>query len=572
MRNKKPYIEVKTPTRSCWEGWNKIAEALNAKIKSLHTRKIIITVECYQGTYEEINLRELKKRLPVNATCTSRDAFKNEEEIIRQCEEGLARVPFGAKTATYDIEEYFDPNKLHALRQNIEFIEEGVVLIFGVGASKICTPDILIYADMSRWEVMQRFKRNDVPNIGVSNSTAPFDVQYRWSYFIDWKICDKLKKQLLGQCDYFLETNNWEKPKLATGDVIRETINLAARQPFFTAPFYDPELWESNKQSKSKKDEEFSWVFNCVAEENNVLFKINDCLVEVPSINLIYAVPQMLLGERVYRNFGSELPIRLIFLDSLGGTQEKLHAYPGIDFLKDNFGFYYTQCEVFYVMDTEPGARLRLGFKNNMDAKQFQELTDKDHHIKKSAADKFLNTIKLHRHDHISIPVGTVHSSGNHAMILKVSSAPEIFSLNLPEDILTQETSGHKPVYDINEVKKLLSSAVSEAQIESTYYNQHRVETENDGWREEVLNQQNDQLQVSRVRFRGKLTQKTNGSIQVLNLIEGEEAVITSPEDRFDPFLVQFAESFVIPALVDEYTITPKVEKEREYVILKITV
>lgn len=568
MRNKKPYIEVQSPSRACWEGWNKIADILNAKIKSLHTRKIIITVECYQGTYEDINLRELKKRIPVNATCTSKDVFKNEEEIIRQCENDLFNMPFSVKTSANDIEEYFDPNKLAALRQNIEFIEEGVILIFGVGASKICTPDILIYADMSRWEILQRFKRNNVSNIGVTNNNSPFDVQYRWSYFIDWKICDKLKKQLIGQCDYFLETNNWEKPKLATGDVIREAINQTTTQPFFTAPFYDPELWENNTRAVEQKEDEFSWVFNCVAEENNVLFKINDCLIEIPSINIIYMAPKKLLGEAVYNHFGPELPIRMVFIDNLDGAQENLCAYPGIDFLKDNFGLYHNPYETFYVMDTTPGAKLRLGFKKEMTKESLQELLNKNNSISKVGLDKLLNTIDLKKHDYLNIPAGIVHSHGNNTMILKVSSAPDIFSFKIPEDIIEtgNEASIATPFND--EISKLLSTAISEEEVNQNYYKQVASVDAKD---EEVLNQKNDQLNIKRVWFKDKLHQVTNGYIQVLNLIEGEEAIIESPDAKFEPFVVHFAESFIIPAAITEYTITPNT-KNKEYAILKISI
>ncbi|ELR72141.1 mannose-6-phosphate isomerase-like protein [Fulvivirga imtechensis AK7] len=565
MRNKKPYIEVQSQSRSCWEGWNKIADALNSKIKSLRSRKIIITVECYQGTYEDINLRELKKRLPVNATCTSRDVFKDEDEITRQCTKDLSRMPFSASASTHDIEEYFDQNKLQALRQNIEFIEEGIVLIFGVGASKICIPDILVYADMSRWEILQRFKRHDVSNIGVSNSQAAFEQQYRWSYFIDWKICDKIKKQLLSQCDYYLETNNWEKPKLASGEIIREAILQATTQPFFTAPFYDPELWD--QRAAEPREEEFSWVFNCVAEENNVLFKISECLIEVPSINVIYAAPKKLLGETVYNHFGSELPIRMVFIDTLDGTQEKLFACPGIDYLKDNFGFYLSQCETFYVMDTTAEAKLRMGFKKSIIPEDLKSLLNKDNTISKVALDKLLNSILLKRHDHINIPAGIAHSHGNNSMILKISAAPEIFTFKLPDDLLELDESS-RSLYS-EEVKKLTSNILSSGDIDSRYYNQATPLTT--AYREEILNQKGDLLNIKRMWFEEPILQKTNNCVQVLNLIEGEEAIVESPDGQFEPFIVHFAESFIIPAGISEYTIRPS-KKNKAYGVLKISI
>lgn len=46
-------------------------------------------------------------------------------------------------------------------------------------------------------------------------------------------------------------------------------------------------------------------------------------------------------------------------------------------------------------------------------------------------------------------------------------------------------------------------------------------------------------------------------AVNVLNLIEGEEAIVTSPENLFAPFVVHYAETFIIPENIKEYTIAP---------------
>jgi hypothetical protein len=43
----------------------------------------------------------------------------------------------------------------------------------------------------------------------------------------------------------------------------------------------------------------------------------------------------------------------------------------------------------------------------------------------------------------------------------------------------------------------------------------------------------------------------------VLNLIEGEEALIESPDGTFEPYIVHYAETFIVPAAVGAYTIRP---------------
>ena len=43
----------------------------------------------------------------------------------------------------------------------------------------------------------------------------------------------------------------------------------------------------------------------------------------------------------------------------------------------------------------------------------------------------------------------------------------------------------------------------------------------------------------------------------MLNLVEGDEARVDSPSGAFEPFVVHYAETFIIPAAVGEYRITP---------------
>ena len=42
-----------------------------------------------------------------------------------------------------------------------------------------------------------------------------------------------------------------------------------------------------------------------------------------------------------------------------------------------------------------------------------------------------------------------------------------------------------------------------------------------------------------------------------LNLVEGDEAIVESPTGAFEPFVVHYAETFIVPAAVGPYTIRP---------------
>ena len=47
------------------------------------------------------------------------------------------------------------------------------------------------------------------------------------------------------------------------------------------------------------------------------------------------------------------------------------------------------------------------------------------------------------------------------------------------------------------------------------------------------------------------------GGVQVLNLVAGAEAIVESPAGAFEPFVIHYAETFIVPAGVGPYTIRP---------------
>ena len=60
----------------------------------------------------------------------------------------------------------------------------------------VANPDILIYADMPRWEIQQRMRKSSVMGMGVDNHQEPFRYSLR-GYFIDWPALDNYKRESL---------------------------------------------------------------------------------------------------------------------------------------------------------------------------------------------------------------------------------------------------------------------------------------------------------------------------------------------------------------------------------------
>jgi hypothetical protein len=81
-------------------------------------------------------------------------------------------------------------------------------VIYGCGASLLCqNPDLLVFADMARWEIQLRMRRHLVDNLGARNKNIDWMLLYKQAFFVDWRVCDRLKKRLFNRWDFLLDTN-----------------------------------------------------------------------------------------------------------------------------------------------------------------------------------------------------------------------------------------------------------------------------------------------------------------------------------------------------------------------------
>ena len=64
-------------------------------------------------------------------------------------------------------------------------------------------------------------------------------------------------------------------------------------------------------------------------------------------------------------------------------------------------------------------------------------------------------------------------------------------------------------------------------------------------------------IETRRHWFTEPVAHDTCGGVNVLNLVEGEEATVESPTGAFAPFTVHYAETFIVPAAVGKYVVRP---------------
>lgn len=545
-----------------WQGWNAIRQEINNRstVAAGKTRCVIV-VECYQGVHHEELWSELKA-LNVGHAFNTSAIFKTVDEVKQMTYPYITDDRLFGFRANFSMADLLDAQKLQNLRDELAGLS-GVVLVYGHGAAVVAPDaDLLIYADMPRWEIQMRSRKHEVCGLGVDNYAEAPSYHYKRGYFVDWNVCDKLKKQLLPVAALWLDTTLAGQPKMITGDTLRKGLEKTAHQPFRVVPFFDPAPWGGHWMKDvcdlDRSVDNYGWCFDCVPEENSLYFKVQDVLFEMPSNNLVFFKTRDLLGGPVEARFGQDFPIRFDFLDTIGGGNLSLQVHPTTQYIRDTFGIYYTQDESYYLLDAEEGATVYLGLKTDVNSKEMIDaLNESQETGKPFDAEKYVNRWPAKKHDHYLIPGGTIHCSGAGAMVLEISSTPSIFTFKLWDWGRLGLDGLPRPI-NIGHGSKVIQWERQTDFARKYLVNHVEQVAQGDGWREERTGlHENEFIETRRHWFTGTVSHNTNGGVNVFNLVEGEEAVVESPTGAFEPFVVHYAETFIIPASVGEYTIRP---------------
>lgn len=539
-----------------FQGWDSIRNALADRLKG----KNILAVDCYTGVYEQELVKEFSL-IPSAKIILVSDLYKDEETLLRMTERFMTDdVLFGYVT-NLCLADYFDCEKLAAAQKMIQEIDT-LVIVIGTGASMVAPDATLVYVDMARWEIQQRFRRHEVKALGIDNRNDAVSLQYKRGYFNDWRVCDRYKDTLFRKVDFWLDTHIAGQPKMIDRETFFKGIEKTSAKPFRVVPFFDPAPWGGQWMKEvcdlDRSKQNYGWCFDCVPEENSLYLEVNGVRFELPSVDLVLLKSTELLGEPVEARFGKDFPIRFDFLDTIGGENLSLQVHPTTQFIRESFGMYYTQDESYYLLDAKEGASVYLGLKTGIDKNEMiHDLREAQKGEVVFDTERYVNRLPAKKHDHYLIPGGTVHCSGSEALVLEISSTPNLFTFKL-WDWQRLGLDGKPRPINVERGKDVIDWKRDTEYVNKHLANRFTQVAEGDGWREECTGlHPNEFIETHRHWFSKPVTHHTNNSVNVLNLVEGEEAVVESPINAFKPFVVHYAETFIIPASVGEYTIAP---------------
>lgn len=560
MYDKAPFIPVEPDASACDVGWPAIVERLRDRVAE--ARRCVVAVECYPGVLTDDVGQALAEGLAPTLRVTTGEGFKRPEEIDRLLRPALTDDPVFGFLGGVQLQDYLDPHRTAAIAARVAGVGEGTVLVLGAGATLMCVPDVVVYADLPRWEIQRRQRRHQVSSLGMDDRHEQPSQLYKRGFFADWRAADRLKKRLLARVDFLLDTTDPASPNLVAGDRFRRGLALTARRPFRVVPFFDPGPWGGQWMKDvcdlPRDAPNYAWCFDCVPEENSLRLGFGHVRIEVPAIDLVFAHPRELLGDAVHGRFGAEFPIRFDFLDTMNGGNLSLQVHPLTEYIQEVFGIPYAQDESYYLLDAADDASVFLGLREGVDpAAMRDELRRAARGGPPFPAERYVNRWPARRHDHFLIPAGTVHGSGRNSMVLEISATPYLFTFKLWDWSRPGLDGLPRPIHLDHGFANIQWDRTT-AWVESHLINQVSPVARGPGWCEERTGlHEREFIETRRHWFTQRVPHATGGGVNVLNLVEGAEAVVESPAGAFEPFVVHYAETFIVPAAVGAYTIRP---------------
>jgi mannose-6-phosphate isomerase class I len=210
------------------------------------------------------------------------------------------------------------------------------------------------------------------------------------------------------------------------------------------------------------------------------------------------------------------------------------------------------------MLEAAPGATVYLGLREGIDKRSMAaSLRAAQDSGKAFAAGQFVNVWPARKHDHFLIPAGTIHCSGRNSVVLEISATPYIFTFKLWDWGRLGLDGRPRPIHLEHGLKNIQWDRTTDW-VRQNLVNRLVPIASGEGWVEERTGLHAlEFIETRRHWFTAPVPHHTRGNLNVLNLVEGDAAIVESPAGLFPPMTVHYAETFVVPASVGSYLIRP---------------
>ena len=517
----------------------------------------------YGEVYQQIQAELADRGILANWHFTE-DYLRSEQEIEELVKPFLSQpADVWGKKAALSLEDFF-VDDLKSILPDPGF---ELNIVIGIGAGLSGWESGIVYIDIPKNEIQYRMRAQTTLNIGKTQPEAQF-AMYKRFYFVDWVVLDRHRNQLLDRITIVADGQQHPGLNWMFNADLAKAMNKLSRSVFRVRPWFEKGSWggqwmKAHISELNKEEVNYAWSFELITPENGLVFESDGNLLEVSFDFLMQFEYQAVLGKRA-AEFGPYFPIRFDFLDTFDGGNLSVQCHPSKRYIQENFGEAITQDETYYILDSKPGARVYLGFQEDIDPAAFRSaLQESQQKNEELEVEKYVQSFPSKKHDLFLIPNGTVHSSGVNNMVLEISATPYIFTFKM-YDWLALDLNGNPRPINIDRAFDNLRFERKGKLVEREHISHPVVLERGADWELIHLPTHEDHFyDIHRIEFDTEIRMETNNSCQVLMLVEGT-GIGLEVNGVIQEFA--YAETFIVPAAAESYRLFNKTS-ERAKVI-----
>ncbi|MGO3601961.1 MAG: class I mannose-6-phosphate isomerase [Enterococcus malodoratus] len=567
--NLQPEIKIKHDAQT-WENYDQIFDELN---RQFDKGKKTAAIECYPGVDLQVLEEQLLDKFTEVRSIKADDYAFDAETLTNRIAANLTEDRVFGIMSHATLDDFYPEYEVAQLQKELAE-EKKKTIVYGTGATILLPqPDILCYADLTRWEIQKRF-RAGMPNWKAANEDEDNLKKVKRGFFFEWRIADRLKQKLTNQIDYLIDSNVPNQVKMVDGTSYRIALDQIVKQPFRLVPYFDASVWGGQWMKKEfnldPEKENYGWAFDGVPEENGLCLDFSGTKIEIPAINVVHQRPISLLGKKVQARFGNEFPIRFDYLDTVGGGNLSLQVHPRVDYIQEKFGMPYTQNESYYILQASEKSTIYLGVKEGTEKEElFDELRKAEKGGYRFKDEKYINCFPVKKHDHYSIPAGTIHCGGPDTVVLEISQTPYIFTFKLWDWDRLGLDGVPRPVH-LAHGEANVNTNYDTAWVQENLINPFEILHEDNERRIEKTGlHELEFIETHRHWFKKEVIVDVHESVNMLNLVEGEQITVESLEDNFEPFEITYGETFIVPEAVKQYKLINQGDRNKEIAVIQ---
>jgi mannose-6-phosphate isomerase class I len=499
----------------------------------------------------------------------TRTALKEPLLLAQELQEFLTEDPVFGRVCDRDLTLFFDARRWQTLVETVQAAfrtpVDGPIFITGPGA--LLSPlrlysDVALYAAVPRETIFFASEAGIGRNLGDDQDRGKWP-RYKRSFYIDWPIQDRHFFAVLSVCDFLIDMHDTARPAYVEVQLFLEGLAYAAERPFRLRSIFMPGVWGGHRLQHLIPGlpagwPNSAWGFEVVAPENSMTFAFGDVALRVPFNLFMHFQAARILGRENHRRFGDYFPIRFDFLDTMEGTNLSLQVHPPDAYINAHFREPFAQHEMYYILETHPGAKVYLGLQEATSREAFlDDVARAQSEQLPFEISKHVNAWDAAQGDLFVIPAGTVHCSGANNLVLEISATPYIYTFKI-YDYLRSDLDGKPRPISYGRAFEVIDFRRKTDWVRQNLLARPRRLAEGEGWCRLLLTDSDLEFHhVERIEMTASYADTTEfDGVHVLCVVEGHGTRVVRESDGA-ALELSYAETLIIPGGCGPYRLEP---------------